>query len=74
MAPVNNNSPEKSKCPRKTKIKIKRINRKSLKRKKTELTDSEYEDMSETANYDLVIEDKVNAAVDNILETITKRR
>ena len=72
MAPTTENTNEKAKSPGKDKTKLKRLARKSFKRKKVDSADSDWEDTSEI-DFDAVIEKKVNVAIDNILEKITNR-
>ena len=72
MAPVDDKSPKKDKSPGMGRSKLKRIGRKALKRKKPDLFDSEWEEINETMNFDTIIEEKVNTAIDTIVDKVTK--
>lgn len=72
MKPVSDKSPGKSgKCsPAKTKLKPKRAIRKSQKRKKTDDNEWEDYDTDNSANFQDMIQKKVDNAVENILEKV----
>lgn len=72
MKPEKNKSPNKSirSSPVKIKLKPKRSIRKAQKRKKSDVTDGEWEEFDDSPNFQSMIQKKVDKAVENILENV----